>query len=453
MMLVVLLSFFKSLSGDDAMKHVLILYFPIIIIIITIFFTLSLISKHPSVYLVDYACCRPPKVLESPSDGFLKHSRINLSSHPESVDFQMKVLARSGLGDETYLPPAICSLPPTPSLEASRNEAELVIYSSLDSLFKKTGLNPHEVDILVLNCSVFAPAPSLTSMIMTKYKLREDVKTFNLSGMGCSAGLISVNLTQDLLKIHPNSNAIVITTEIITLFYYTGKDRSMLLPNCLFRMGGASVLLSNKKCYRKQSKYRLLRVVRTHIGSFDKAYKCIHEVEDSEGKIGISLSRDLASIAGQALKANIHAFALQVLPFTELFFILKNVIKNTVSKRKDAKPYVPNFKRVFKHFCVHAGGRGVINKMQTELGLTWQDMEPSRMTLHRFGNTSSSSLWYELSYLEAKGRMNEGDRIWQIALGSGFKCNSAVWKCNRSIKNSLDGPWFDCIDRYPIHVS
>ncbi|KAL7609314.1 3-ketoacyl-CoA synthase 6 [Lactuca sativa] len=451
MTLDIFLSFFKTLYADDAMKPILILSLSIIIVVI-MFFILSFISKHPSIYLVDYACCNPPKSLQSPSDAFLRHSRINLSSHPESVDFQMKVLARSGLGDETYLPPAMHSLPPTPSIEASRNEAEIVIYSSLDSLFKKMELNPQEVDFLVVNTSVFAPIPSLTSMIMRRYNMREDVKTFNLSGMGCSAGLISVNLARDLLKIHKNSNAVIITTEIITLFYYTGKDRSMLLPNCLFRMGGASVLLSNKKCFRKQSKYRLLHVVRTHIGSFDKAYKCIHEMEDSEGKIGISLSKDLPNIARQALKANIHAFALQVLPLTEVFFFLKNVIKKVVSKRKDTKPYVPNFKRVFKHFCVHAGGRGVINNMQTELGLTWQDMEPSRMTLHRFGNTSSSSLWYELSYLEAKGRMKEGDRIWQIALGSGFKCNSAVWKCNRNITNPLDGPWFDCIDRYPIHV-
>nr|GEZ24461.1 probable dolichyl pyrophosphate Man9GlcNAc2 alpha-1,3-glucosyltransferase isoform X2 [Tanacetum cinerariifolium] len=71
----------------------------------------------------------------------------------------------------------------------------------------------------------------------------------------------------------------------------------------------------------------------------------------------------------------------------------------------------------------------------------------------RFGNTSSSSLWYELSYLESKGRMKKGDRVWQIALGSGFKCNSAVWRCNRSVKTPVaGGPWEDCIDHYPVNI-
>ncbi|KAG0459963.1 hypothetical protein HPP92_023091 [Vanilla planifolia] len=74
------------------------------------------------------------------------------------------------------------------------------------------------------------------------------------------------------------------------------------------------------------------------------------------------------------------------------------------------------------------------------------------MTLHRFGNTSSSSIWYELAYIEAKGRMRRGNRVWQIAFGSGFKCNSAVWQALRCVKQSPGGPWEDCIDDYPVEI-
>jgi 3-ketoacyl-CoA synthase len=80
-------------------------------------------------------------------------------------------------------------------------------------------------------------------------------------------------------------------------------------------------------------------------------------------------------------------------------------------------------------------------------------MEPSRMTLYRFGNTSSSSLWYELSYCEAKGRIKKGDRVWQIAFGSGFKCNSAVWKALRAVDAAESlGPWAQDVDVLPVHV-
>lgn len=72
------------------------------------------------------------------------------------------------------------------------------------------------------------------------------------------------------------------------------------------------------------------------------------------------------------------------------------------------------------------------------------------MTLHRFGNQSSSSLWYELAYLEAKERVKKGDKVWQLGMGSGPKCTSLVWKCVRPIVGEAQkGPWDDCIDSYP----
>ena len=73
------------------------------------------------------------------------------------------------------------------------------------------------------------------------------------------------------------------------------------------------------------------------------------------------------------------------------------------------------------------------------------------MALHRFGNTSSSSLWYELAYIEAKGRMRKGDRVWMIGCGSGFKCNSAAWECIAPAR-SAEGPWEDSICRYPVDI-
>ena len=55
--------------------------------------------------------------------------------------------------------------------------------------------------------------------------------------------------------------------------------------------------------------------------------------------------------------------------------------------------YVPDFKLAFDHICIHTGGRGVIEEIEKQLALTPQLMQPSKDTLFRFGNTSSSSIW------------------------------------------------------------
>ncbi|XP_042500289.1 3-ketoacyl-CoA synthase 6-like [Macadamia integrifolia] len=439
-----ILNLWSSLQFD--LVHVLCSVF-LIVIIATIYF----MSRPRPIYLVDYSCFKPPYTCRVPFSTFMEHSKLINKDNPKSIEFQMRILERSGLGEETCLPPAIHYIPPTPTMEAARTEAELVIFSAIDNLFNKTGIKAKDIDILVVNCSLFSPTPSLSAMVVNKYKMRSNVRSFNLSGMGCSAGLLSVDLARDLLQVHPNSFALVVSTEIITPNYYRGNNRAMLLPNCLFRMGCAAILLSNRRKDSWRAKYRLVHLVRTHKGADDKAYRCVYEEEDPQGKVGISLSKDLMAIAGEALKSNITTIGPLVLPASEQLLFLFTLIGRKLLDPK-RKPYIPDFKQAFDHFCIHAGGRAVIDELQKNLQLSAEHVEASRMALHRFGNTSSSSLWYELAYIEAKGRMKKGDRVWQIAFGSGFKCNSAVWKCNRTIKVPTDSPWLDCIDRYPVHI-
>ncbi|KAL8156706.1 hypothetical protein AgCh_001712 [Apium graveolens] len=294
----------------------------------------------------------------------------------------------------------------------------------MDSLFEKTGIDPEHIDVLVVNGSSCVLKPTLTDMVINKYKMRGDIKSFNLSGMGCSGSVIAVDLVGHLFQAHANCNAVI---------------------------GSTAILLSNRKSFRHRAKYRLLHIVRTHKGADDRAYGCAFQEEDIEGKLGVTLSKELMTIAGEALKSNITTLGPLVLPASEQLLFGINFIGRKIFNL-GWKPYIPDFKLAVEHFCIHSGGRAVIDELQNGLQLSTENVEASTMTLHRFRNISSSSLWYELSYMESKGRMKKGDRVWQIGFGSGFKYNSAVWGCNRTIKTPIDGPWLDCIHRYPVDV-
>lgn len=73
-----------------------------------------------------------------------------------------------------------------------------------------------QVDALVVNCSLFGPTPSLSAMIINHFRMRSNIISYNLGGMGCSAGLISISLARELLQVYPNINIIVVSTENIT---------------------------------------------------------------------------------------------------------------------------------------------------------------------------------------------------------------------------------------------
>lgn len=153
-------------------------------------------------------------------------------------------------------------------------------------------------------------------MIINHFKMRSDIDSYHLGGMGCSAGVIAIGLAQKLLRVgadraagfgvverathwvgrleaylgvgvlptqvpgllastsccrafaglcryqrswtqtrpsHRASSsflqergrggyALVVSTENITQNWYRGNERSMLLPNTIFRMGGCVFL-------------------------------------------------------------------------------------------------------------------------------------------------------------------------------------------------------------------
>ncbi len=203
----------------------------------------------PSRQLIWQPGSEPDALVMARSAPGRPHSKLGSPSLPpclqaftqESLDFQEKVLARSGLGEETYLPEcerprgwqaardalrqgcsqglpqvpceaqcrpagaaeamvpvswpawpsmwarplallrrctipclppplslappppaAIMASPPNISMETARQEANLVLFSSVEEVLRATGTKPQAVDILIVNCSLFNPTPSLS---------------------------------------------------------------------------------------------------------------------------------------------------------------------------------------------------------------------------------------------------------------------------------------------------
>uniref|UniRef100_M4DVX0 3-ketoacyl-CoA synthase n=2 Tax=Brassica campestris TaxID=3711 RepID=M4DVX0_BRACM len=404
------------------------------------------LRRRVKVYLLDFTCYRAPDSNRLPMSTLLETIYLANQIDQESIDFQARILERSWLSNQTSIPPSLTEIPLKKSLTSVQTETMTTIFTSVEDLLKKNKLSPRNIDILITNCSLHAPTPSLSAMVINKFHMRSNIKSFSLSGMGCAAGILSVSLANDLLKVHKGSLALIVSTEALNTHWYIGKDRSMLLTNCLFRMGAAAVLMSSNEQDRGNAKYELLHVVRTNKAKDDRAYRCIYQDIDSELKQGVSITKDVITVAGDVLKMNLTTLGPLVLPYLELLqYVIRKIYKPSSS-------YRPNFKKAFEHFCIHTGGRAVIQAMEMNLNLTEEDIEPSKMTLHRFGNTSSSSVWYALSYLEAKRRVKRGDKVLQIAFGSGFKCNSAVWRCIRELEPDTDNKWLDSIESYPVDV-
>ncbi|XP_057798464.1 3-ketoacyl-CoA synthase 6-like [Salvia miltiorrhiza] len=407
------------------------------------------ISTPSPLYLVDFSCLKPPNFCRVPLSTYIEHVKMLDFLDEESVSFMAKVLKQSGQGEQTYLPPAIHFIPPKSSHHEATEEVHMALFPVLEDLLAKTKTSPAEIDVLIVNCSGFCPAPSLSSIVVNRFGMREDVKSFSVSGMGCSGSALGIDMAHNILKTRGNSKAVILSTEILSTGWYPGRDNAMLVLNCVFRMGAAAILVTNNAQSKRRSKYRLLCSVRTQRAFDDKAYYSAFRDEDSDGFTGVCLKRDLLQVVGETLRSNITILGRKLLPYTEMIMYSISIMKKKYLD-KSTEIYVPNFKSVVQHFCLPASGKPLIREIGKGLKLGEREIEAALMTLHRFGNQSSSSLWYELSYIEAKERVKKGDRVWQLGMGSGPKCTSLVWECIRPIIGEAQtGVWADCIHSYP----
>ncbi len=335
-------------------------------------------------YMLSFSTFKAPDSWKVSHAEIIQMMRNQKCFNDDSIKFMERLLERSGTGQSTAWPPGIvqCLEPDKEtdrSVEASRKEAETVIFDIVESALKKAKVHPKEVDVLVINCSLFSPTPSLCAMVISKFGMRQDIQSFNLSGMGCGASLISVGLAKDMLQRRKlkGGKALVVSTEIITPNLYHGNERGFLLQNTLFRCGGAAIVLSNSWMDGRRAWYKLLHTVRVQSNS-EEAYNCVYEAEDDDHHRGVRLSKEIVKVAGKCMEKNMTTIGPYVLPLSEQIkvvfmlavrFMIKmtgKVLKScglekVAAKLPNKKHYVPDFKRGIDHFCIHAGGRAVID--------------------------------------------------------------------------------------------
>merc|ERR1719240_37074 len=94
---------------------------------------------------------------------------------------------------------------------------------------------------------------------------------------------------------------------------------------------------SSRRVDSLRAKYKLLYTGRTQM-SDDNSYKCVWEQEDVNGNHGVALSKDIVSVAGQAMKHNFVQLGPYVLPIREqVRTILNRVVLSFVHKAKKSQ--------------------------------------------------------------------------------------------------------------------
>ena len=126
-------------------------------------------KRDQQCYILDYQCYKPSddRMLGTQlcRDVMKRTKVLGL----EEFKFLLKAVVNSGIGEQTYGPNVIFSGKEShPSLVDSIVEVEEFFLDCLHKLFEKSGISPSQIDILVVNISMFSTSPSLASMLINK---------------------------------------------------------------------------------------------------------------------------------------------------------------------------------------------------------------------------------------------------------------------------------------------
>lgn len=260
---------------------------------------------------------------------------------------------------------------------------------------QNSGIDKNSIThVITVSCTgFFAPGPEY--YIVKHLGLPGSTQRYHLGFMGCFAAFPALKMADAFCKADPNATVLIVSLELCTLHLQFGADVDTILSGSVFADGGAAVLISNKK---------------------------------PDGKPALEMTgfaNEITSRGEQDMAWTIGDQGFDMVLTTYVPDIIEENIQPMVKAVLDS--YSLGNEDV-AHWAIHPGGRAIIDRIQKSLGLSADDVIPSREVLRDFGNMSSATVLFVLKNMMDSGNLKLDDRILSMAFGPGLTVETGLLK-------------------------
>jgi alkylresorcinol/alkylpyrone synthase len=254
-----------------------------------------------------------------------------------------------------------------------------------EKCLERAGLRPDEIDLIItVSCTGFM-IPSLDAHLINLMGFRSNVRRMPFTELGCAAGAMALGRAADFLTARPGGNVLIIAVELPSLTFQR-KDISQanLISSILFGDGAAAVIVSGNN-------RRGPRILVSETYTFPDSLGAMgFDLKDSG--FHILLAKDVPEMIGAKIGGLVQGF-----------------LERHGRKREDIKGWI-----------LHPGGARLLGNVETELGLTKCDTQPSWDILGKVGNLSSATILFILQEWLEKRPLKSGEYALAAAFGPGF---------------------------------
>jgi alkylresorcinol/alkylpyrone synthase len=262
---------------------------------------------------------------------------------------------------------------------------------ALQAVLRQNHFPPEKIFALVVNTCTGYLCPGLSTYLIDELHLNRNLRAYDLVGSGCSGAIPNLQMCQSLLPQAGEEEAVLcLSVEICTATMQMGNDTSLLISNALFADGAGAALIWN----RPQG-LRLVASAGCFAPEFREDIRFVHK----QGQLHNQLSSRLPSLIGRVMAEPVG-----------------RLLAEHNLKVQD-----------IRHWAIHPGGHKIIEAVKDKLGLTEDQVRPTREILRQYGNLSSASVWFVIQQLWETG-IRPGEWCLMLSYGAGMSVQAFLLK-------------------------
>lgn len=252
-------------------------------------------------------------------------------------------------------------------------------------------INQQDITHLITVSCTGMSAPGLDLQIAEAMQLSPSIFRTSVNFMGCYAAVHALKLAKLICDSTPNANIIIVATELCTIHFQNEYTPDNAASSLLFSDGCAAVLVSNKI----QSKNALaLKGFYSHV-----AYKGKNDMAWELSRKGFLMT--LSGYIPQLIEEDITP-------------LVTAALQNYQLQKKD-----------ITHWCIHPGGKKILEVIEKRLRLEKDDLCRSRKVLAEYGNMSSPTILFVLKDM-MEHIQDKPANVFGIAFGPGLTMETFI---------------------------
>ena len=322
--------------------------------------------------------------------------KLKFLYHQSSIEYRHSVIPDYSRNiPEWKFYPHSENLEPFPSLEQrmtwyNKYAAPLSVDAIRECLGNK--INHKEITHLITVSCTGMSAPGLDLQVMELMDLPKHIFRTSVNFMGCYAAIHAMKLADAICNSEKNAKVLIVATELCTLHFQKEATPDNIASSLLFADGAAAAVITSNEYLAEGINFKNFYSEVLPQGKKDMAWELSSTgfLMTLSGYVPNLIEEDFEVLTQHALQKN----GLQ---------------KNNITD-----------------WCIHPGGKKILEAIHKSLRLTNGELNESYEILRQYGNMSSATILFVLKKIFDKAGHQKKKTIFGAAFGPGLTMETLV---------------------------